>query len=169
MIGLLALVGCVTTTARDDAPTPPSLAAAAIRYEASHLGIAGAYLFKLPPATRPSNAPVRKRLGNQAYHEGLSDVPAGPLPVIEIVRAQAQFWLANVDLVSPVDPGNPHGESRVVTLRMRWEAPNGWYVDHREVWKLPVEEALRVIRSQDLAPPANPEERPSPPPEDPLY
>lgn len=141
MLLAASVTGCATFD--EVQPTNHKLVAAAIKREVEHLKIDGNYLFKLPAEGGRVEGKVRQTLGAKAWFEGMDKLPTLKMPLIEVVFQSERAWIATVDIVEPVDPLQVDGERRLVTLRMRWEG-DGWFLKHRQVWQLPLEEALRA-------------------------
>jgi hypothetical protein len=113
------------------------------------------FVFMLPPGSNTrSYAQVQEELGDLAVHgiklpdasaaAGSDNVATSPL--VEVRQVMIRGWTAQVDVVRPSDPTNPQSVLQMVTVYLKWQFFDDWYVQRLHPWNMPVDDALRRSR-----------------------
>lgn len=110
-----------------------------------------------------------RRLGADASWS--DQAPPVDLPVIEVRHVRIRSWLAQVDVIRPVDAREPAGMQQLISVYLKYDWGRGWYVDHLHLWRIPLAEALFQARYREIdapplqaAPPGEPVRSPAIPP-----
>jgi len=102
------------------------------------------YIVQLPEAT-----------SEQTYNTVMSRLPDGairsadqttgePGPFYRVAQVQVRGFSSQVDIVRPRDAG---GKTELVSVYLAVDI-DGWYASSRRVWRIPVEQALAIVRQQ---------------------
>ncbi len=84
--------------------------------------------------------------------------PINPeLPVYQAAQVRVRSWVAEVDVIRPVNPDQLNLGNQLVTVFLKWDAVSGWTPKRLRVWTTTVETALRKAPySSDTSDPASP-------------
>ncbi len=133
---------------------------AAIPYAVQEQNYKGTYQVQFPVGTR----------GIVAY-DALTPIddkalwrdPVNPeLPVYQAAQVRVRSWVAEVDIVRPVNPTQLNLGNQLVTCFLKWDAVSGWTVKRTRIWTTTVENALRKAPySSDTSDPAPASDKPS--------
>lgn len=113
--------------------------------------IEGPYQFVLPAGSSPvTYEKTAVALGHQARWkvEGTET----DLPVLEVRQVRIRGWVAQADVIRPLNPQDPKGPQQMVTVDLQWDAGRGWYARRLYLWRLSVEQALQESLRREVPP-----------------
>ncbi len=105
----------------------------------------GSYAVLLPEdTTAQTYSEVVSRINDGAVWPGNKD--RSDLPIIEVKNIRVRGQDARVDIVWPGEADEEHADPQpqAVTVSMHWHPFKGWVSQRVRVWRLPIEEALRL-------------------------
>ncbi len=161
-----SLAGCgqyvnIPEDAGDVAANSPNLlnvrqtAVAAVQAVLEDRPLGRSYRLVLPVGTSDDTyAYAMRELGPDASWSDQS--PPTDMPVIDVRHVRIRSWLAQVDVIRPVDPRQPSGMQQLMSVYLKFDWGRGWYVDRLHLWRIPLEDALFQARYSEIdAPPLN--------------
>ncbi len=104
-----------------------------------------------------SDATYAYAMGQLGADASWSDqAPPADIPVIDVRHIRIRSWLAQVDVIRPVDARQPGGMQQLMSVYLKFDWGRSWYVDRMHLWRIPLEDALFQARYSDIdAPPLN--------------
>ncbi|MEX2672884.1 MAG: hypothetical protein WD294_12335 [Phycisphaeraceae bacterium] len=116
------------------------------------------YAIELPPGTdAPTYWWVLRKLpeGGQQLDQLPDDMEVPPL--YRVAQVVVRGMVAQVEVVVP--PGGIYDHDRLVSVFLSPDM-NGWYANRSRMWRIPADQALRIVRETHVE--AGPEERVDP-------
>jgi hypothetical protein len=153
-INVPALPGDVAVNDPND-ETVIKVIVAAIPYAVQDQGYKGTYQVQFPVGTKSI---VAYDALNPIDDKALWRNPVNPeLPVYQAAQVRVRSWVAEVDVVRPVNPNQLNLGTQLVTVFLKWDAVTGWTGKRLRVWTITVDDALRKAPySSDLSDSAAP-------------
>jgi hypothetical protein len=82
--------------------------------------------------------------------------PLPDMPVYHAAQVRVRSWVAEVDVIRPVNPKQLNLGNQLVTVTLKWEAASGWIPRKLRVWSISVEDAMRRAPYADPSSPMDP-------------
>ena len=113
-----------------------------MQYVVDDQKVTGPFQVIVPVKTTPKVAQhTVSKISDQAVW---NQAPDTSIPIYDVRQIRVRGMSAEVDIVRPVFVKQPDAGRQVATIYLHWDPFSGWVVREMRVWRMSVENALRV-------------------------